>query len=178
MECIFCSISQGKTPSAKIYEDNTSIAFLDINPASKGHVVITYKKHYENPEQIPQNEYINNATTTKFITTILQKTMKPRGFNIITNIGSVKNQQTTHTATHIIPIQGEEEIVIGWKPTRIEQQEFQKIGQQIREQIQQEIEKARENIQKHADQVIKQVKTKEEIKKIINELKVERVKKP
>jgi len=44
-ECIFCKIVSGEVPAVKIFEDETSIAFLDMSPAVKGQVLVIPKKH-------------------------------------------------------------------------------------------------------------------------------------
>jgi len=46
--CIFCQIVSGKIPAEKIYENNNALAFLDINPLCRGHVLVIPKKHYKN----------------------------------------------------------------------------------------------------------------------------------
>lgn len=53
-ECIFCSIIQGDVPSYKIEENKNAIAVLEINPISKGHILIIPKKHIEFKEKIPK----------------------------------------------------------------------------------------------------------------------------
>ena len=44
-DCVFCAIIDGEIPSFKIYEDDTAIAFLDINPFSYGHTLVVPKVH-------------------------------------------------------------------------------------------------------------------------------------
>jgi len=44
--CIFCKIVKGELPAYKIYEDEQFLAFLDINPITKGHTLVIPKKHY------------------------------------------------------------------------------------------------------------------------------------
>ncbi|MEK7202888.1 MAG: HIT domain-containing protein, partial [Patescibacteria group bacterium] len=51
--CIFCKIINNEIPSAKVYEDDKILAFLDINPVTDGHTLIIPKQHYENMENTP-----------------------------------------------------------------------------------------------------------------------------
>ena len=46
--CIFCKMVKGEIPCAKVYEDQDILAFLDINPASKGHTLVITKEHFAN----------------------------------------------------------------------------------------------------------------------------------
>ena len=52
MDCIFCKIIEGELPSYKVYEDKRILAFLDINPVNKGHVLIIPKEHYNSITEI------------------------------------------------------------------------------------------------------------------------------
>ncbi|NMC08786.1 HIT domain-containing protein, partial [Candidatus Microgenomates bacterium] len=54
-DCIFCKIVKGDIPCYKVYEDEEVIAFLDIKPLSKGHVLVLPKKHFENIYDIPED---------------------------------------------------------------------------------------------------------------------------
>jgi len=53
-DCTFCKIVNGKVPSKKIYEDEESFAFLDINPFTEGHTLLIPKEHYENIFDVPE----------------------------------------------------------------------------------------------------------------------------
>ena len=52
-DCIFCKIIRGEIPSAKVFETETVLAFLDINPVSKGHTLVIPKAHYDTYPEIP-----------------------------------------------------------------------------------------------------------------------------
>ena len=51
-ECLFCKIVKGEIPSYKVYEDENTLAFLDINPEGLGHTLVVPKKHFNNYEDI------------------------------------------------------------------------------------------------------------------------------
>ena len=54
-DCIFCKILKGEIPSAKVYENDKVLAFLDISPVHKGHTLVIPKEHYENILDIPED---------------------------------------------------------------------------------------------------------------------------
>ena len=54
MDCIFCKIVASEIPSYKVYEDESTLAFLDIAPVNFGHTLVIPKKHYANLEEIPE----------------------------------------------------------------------------------------------------------------------------
>lgn len=102
-ECIFCKINKGEIKSYTIYEDELIRAFLDINPVSKGHILVIPKKHYENIFQTPENilERIN------IICKRLGKTSKDKlgatGVNILNASGKDAEQSVFHLHYHIVP---------------------------------------------------------------------------
>ena len=51
-DCLFCKIIAGQIPSSKVYEDETTYAFNDINPKAKVHVLVVPKKHYANVAEL------------------------------------------------------------------------------------------------------------------------------
>ena len=52
-DCIFCKIVSGTVPSAKVYENDAVVAFLDINPVNSGHTLVVPKEHFENLTATP-----------------------------------------------------------------------------------------------------------------------------
>ena len=68
-QCIFCQIIEGKVQAKKIYEDEKSIAILDINPANPGHILLLPKEHYSVMPQIPEEEVAHLFMVSKFLET-------------------------------------------------------------------------------------------------------------
>ena len=56
MNCLFCSIVEGKIPASKVYENDSVIAFDDINPQAPTHVLVIPKTHYENAAELAAND--------------------------------------------------------------------------------------------------------------------------
>ena len=67
MDCIFCKIIKGEIPSYKIYEDEYTYAFLDINPVSEGHTIVIPKKHVVNILDADNKTLSHVISTIKFI---------------------------------------------------------------------------------------------------------------
>ncbi|MCD6476702.1 MAG: HIT domain-containing protein, partial [Candidatus Aenigmarchaeota archaeon] len=59
MDCIFCKIIKGEIPCYKIYEDDNVISFLDINPVTKGHLLVIPKKHITRFKDLNDNTCIS-----------------------------------------------------------------------------------------------------------------------
>lgn len=101
--CIFCDIVNGKEKSYKIYENNKTLAFLDIFPISKGHILVIPKKHFENIYDIDEETLIEVFKTAKKITDILKEKMGINGVNLINSNTKIANQTVFHYHVHIIP---------------------------------------------------------------------------
>ncbi|MFT4283097.1 MAG: HIT domain-containing protein [Candidatus Woesearchaeota archaeon] len=101
--CIFCKIISGDIPSNKIYEDNDFIGILDINPASKGHVVVIPKEHMVIMPQMNPDITGKLGLALKNVSTKIIKNLGCSGTSIFIANGAVAGQKSPHFITHIIP---------------------------------------------------------------------------
>ena len=101
--CLFCKIINGEIPCKKVYESNSSIAFLDISPVSKGHCLVLPKKHYDNYLLMPENEICEYQKDIHIVCKKINELLNPNGINILTNINESAGQTVMHTHFHIIP---------------------------------------------------------------------------
>lgn len=102
-QCIFCQIIAGKIPAKKVFEDNKSIAILDINPAAKGHILIIPKEHYAIMPQVPEKEIGHLFLVSKYLSQILLKTLRAGGTTVFIANGLVAGQRAQHFMIHLIP---------------------------------------------------------------------------
>ena len=102
-QCIFCQLISGKIPSKKIFEDDTCIVILDINPATKGHLLLIPKEHYAIMPQIPEKEIKHLFTIAKKMSQLLLKALKVSGTSVFIANGLVAGQKAQHFMIHIIP---------------------------------------------------------------------------
>lgn len=110
--CIFCEIIKGNIPSKKIYEDDNTLAILDISQATKGHTLILPKKHYANMLEIDDNDLKNVISTAKKVTNMINAAYKPLGFNILNNCGEAAGQTVMHYHMHVIPRYADDKLVL------------------------------------------------------------------
>lgn len=98
--CIFCKIADGEIPSKKILENNSFLAFYDINPQAKIHALVIPKEHFASFDEAT-SECMSNATN--FIQEVAKTLgVKNEGYRIITNIGSNGGQEVAHLHFHIL----------------------------------------------------------------------------
>jgi histidine triad (HIT) family protein len=103
LTCLFCKIVKGEIPAEIVYQDDQTMAFLDIFPKAPGHTVVIPKKHSENLINLEEVGVGSLFLTVKRITGILATSLKPDGFTIGINHGEVAGQTVPHLHVHIIP---------------------------------------------------------------------------
>ena len=100
--CLFCKIIKGEIPSYKVYENEHTLTFLDINPESYGHTLIIPKKHFKNYQDIDLETIKNVNETGKIIFDKIKTNLKPDGIRIVQNNGII--QDVPHYHIHIVPV--------------------------------------------------------------------------
>ena len=101
--CIFCAIAAGEIPSFKVYEDDLVLAYLDINPFSKGHTLVIPKAHTEGLLDTPDETLATIIARVKKVAAHLKQALPCDGFNIVQNNGEVAGQTVKHVHFHIVP---------------------------------------------------------------------------
>ncbi|MEI7901414.1 MAG: HIT family protein [bacterium] len=101
--CIFCKIIAGHIPAFKIYEDEHTVAFLDIAPFEKGHVLVVPKHHADYFTDLRTEDLFTFITAVQNVAALLLKKMPCDGFNLVQNNGVCATQVVPHVHFHIIP---------------------------------------------------------------------------
>ncbi|WP_342506198.1 HIT family protein [Sporosarcina sp. FSL K6-2383] len=101
--CIFCKIIEGTIPSMKVYEDDHVYAFMDIMPASKGHVLLVPKTHCENIYDMTEQQASQLFAVAPKIANAIQAEFNPKGMNLLQNNGAFAGQAVFHFHLHFIP---------------------------------------------------------------------------
>ncbi len=102
-ECIFCKISRGDIPCAKIYEDDEFIAFADINPISRGHTLIVPKEHSPTVFEMETHEGNAVLALVQKLGKALMNVCESDGMNVGINVNPAAGQVVMHTHIHLIP---------------------------------------------------------------------------
>jgi len=101
---IFALILQGKIPSTKLYEDDTTFAFLDIMPQTKGHALVISKwSKARNLLEIEEDALAQVMATTKKVAAAIRKAVNPDGIQIAQFNGEPAGQTIFHLHVHILP---------------------------------------------------------------------------
>lgn len=101
--CLFCKIASHEISADIVYEDAHVLAFLDINPTSKGHTLIIPKKHYDDFTLVSSQLVARIHGVSKILVKRYDKLLKPQGYNFLSNAKSIAGQSVYHVHFHLIP---------------------------------------------------------------------------
>jgi histidine triad (HIT) family protein len=102
-DCVFCMIRDGKIPSAKIYDDERTLAFMDINPLTRGHCLVVTKAHAATLYDAEVEDLKAAVVTAKKVAGALRKALSPDGLNVLQANGAAAFQSVPHFHLHLIP---------------------------------------------------------------------------
>ncbi len=116
-DCIFCKIVSGKIPSARVYEDDRAVAFMDIMPLNRGHLLVVPKEHYENLLEADPEFYGYLCSLVCKLAVAVQGALAPDGMNVMQLNGKAANQVVPHLHIHLVPRwNGDGVTVSEWQP--------------------------------------------------------------
>lgn len=103
MDDLFLKIVRGEIPSAKIYEDELTYAFLDIHPNNKGHALVVPKQKFRNIFDLDADTFAAMAQTAQKVAHALKDALAADGVNITMNNEPAASQEIFHAHMHVIP---------------------------------------------------------------------------
>ena len=124
---------KGDIPSYKVYEDDSFIGILDINPSAKGHVIIIPKNHAANIFELSEKDAKEIFVVAKKIAEAIKKAYQPDGINILQNNGEAAGQTVFHLHVHVIPRYKDDTIKIEWEPKEME--DLEKVLEVIKKEM-------------------------------------------
>ncbi|GFK95336.1 putative HIT-like protein [Fundidesulfovibrio magnetotacticus] len=102
-DCIFCKIVKGEIPCSKVYETGAVLAFLDIAPVNKGHVLLIPKEHFEDVWALPPALAPELLDAIQRVGLGLKQGLGALGMNLGMNNGRAAGQLVFHAHWHLIP---------------------------------------------------------------------------
>lgn len=129
--CVFCRIVAGEIPALRVFEDSSTLAFVDIGPLAEGHLLVIPKAHYERLEEMPPDE-VGHLTRhlPRLAKAVLQIT-RSEGYNLLQNNGKVSGQEVPHVHFHIIPRAAGDGLGYRWNARKYSAGRGEEIQQQL-----------------------------------------------
>lgn len=129
--CIFCQIASGKVQSKKVYEDSQVVSFLDINPATPGHLLLVPKKHHSLMMQLPPEETAHLFTVVQALSNSILKAFGADGTTVFIANGAAAGQRAPHMMVHIIPRYEKDELNFTVEEKQVETEALEKFRQTL-----------------------------------------------
>jgi histidine triad (HIT) family protein len=115
-DCIFCKIVTGELPATKIDEDDRTIAFMDINPGTRGHALVIPKEHTRDLTTIDPDELAAVTQAAQRLAKRMPQALGADGLNLINSCGSAAWQTVFHFHLHVIPRYKDDTVRLPWTP--------------------------------------------------------------
>lgn len=118
-QCVFCGIVAGTVPSVKVAEDETTLAFMDIHPASDGHLLVIPKRHSTDLFEIPADDLTAVTLAAQRIAKAAADVFGADGVNLLNCCGAAAWQSVFHFHLHVIPRyrdKTKDTLTLPWKP--------------------------------------------------------------
>lgn len=116
LPCVFCAIASGDSPAYVVYEDERTIAILDINPAAPGHTLVMPRVHAVDLFDIDVEDHAEVARTVHRVAGLLDRRLAPDGLSIFQANRPAGWQYVFHFHVHLVPRALGDELVPPWSP--------------------------------------------------------------
>jgi histidine triad (HIT) family protein len=103
MDCVFCRIRDGQIPSTRVFEDERTIAFMDINPLNEGHCLVVPRAHAPTIFDIDQTDLRSAIVTAQRVAKAIRTALRPDGLNLLQANGAAAFQSVPHLHFHLVP---------------------------------------------------------------------------
>jgi histidine triad (HIT) family protein len=116
-DCIFCKIVAGELPATKVDEDEHTLAFMDINPGTRGHALVIPKEHARDLTEIEPAQLAVVAQAAQRLARRMPAALGADGVNLINSCGSAAWQTVFHFHLHVIPRYADDSMRLPWTPS-------------------------------------------------------------
>ena len=131
-DCIFCSIAAGDLPAEVIDSDEHTVAFMDINPATRGHALVIPRAHSEDLMAIPDEDLERTIVAARRVARKIEETLEPDGFNLLNACRPAAWQTVFHYHVHVVPRYETDPLQLPWRPVAADPGQIAAVAAKIR----------------------------------------------
>ena len=113
-QCIFCKLVAGEIPAARVYEDDLTLAFMDLGQVNPGHVLVATKRHAATLFDITPEEAAAAMQTAQKVAQAVQAVFDPPGLTLLQANGREGDQTVFHFHMHVVPRHAQDGIALSW----------------------------------------------------------------
>jgi histidine triad (HIT) family protein len=131
-DCLFCKIVAGEIPSQRVDEDERTVAFMDINPATRGHALVIPRRHVANLLEIEADDLEATVAAAQRLARAVSERLGADGVNLINSCGPAAWQTVFHFHVHVIPRYEGDPLKLPWTPSPGDPDEIAAAADQLR----------------------------------------------
>ncbi len=113
-DCVFCKIIAGQIPSTRVFEDEHTLAFMDIGQVNPGHVMVTVKKHAANLFELDAEQAAAAARACHRVAQAIRAAFAPEGLSVYQANGKAAGQTVYHYHVHLLPRHAGDGMELTW----------------------------------------------------------------
>ncbi len=130
-DCLFCRIAAGEVPAIVVHEDERTLAFMDIAPANRGHVVVIPRSHATNVLDIEPEDLAACARVGQQVARRVTERLGASGVNLLNSSGQAAWQTVMHFHLHVIPRYPGDPLRLPWEPQAGNPEEITKVAAKL-----------------------------------------------
>jgi histidine triad (HIT) family protein len=131
-DCIFCKIIAGEIPGNIVAEDERTVAFMDISPATRGHALVVPRRHWPDLGEISEEDLAACAAAARRLATRARDALGAQGVNLMNSWGSAAWQTVFHFHVHVIPRYDGDPLQLPWRPASGDEAEIAAAAEALR----------------------------------------------
>jgi histidine triad (HIT) family protein len=131
-DCIFCAIASGEGPADIVDSDEHTVAFMDINPATRGHALVIPRAHSADLMEISDEDLERTMLAARRLVRRIDAALRPAGFNVINACGAAAWQTVFHFHLHVIPRYQDDPLKLPWIPRGADAEQIAAVAEEIR----------------------------------------------
>ena len=113
-DCVFCRIVAGQIPSTRVFEDEHTLAFMDLGQVNPGHVLVAVKKHAPYLYELDEAQAAAVARACVKVSKAIQDAFKPEGLSVYQANGKAAGQTVFHYHVHLLPRHASDGMELTW----------------------------------------------------------------
>ena len=133
-DCIFCAIAAGDGPAEIVQEDEHTVAFMDINPWTRGHALVIPRNHSRNLYEIGDDDLAHTMAAAKRLALRMRDALGCDGMNVLNSCEPVAWQTVFHFHVHLIPRYEDDPLRLPGSPMDVGEDELAKVAGELRGQ--------------------------------------------
>lgn len=134
-DCLFCQMIDERIDSYTVFENEYAYAFLDINPVTEGHTLVIPKEHAETVMDISTDMVGPFFEAVQRVAAGIEAELEPAGINLLQSNGETAGQEIEHAHVHVVPRYEDDEVSIGFKPGKLNEEEASELEDRLKDVI-------------------------------------------